>query len=140
MNKFIECILSAFIFSIVFLGAYLLLGNAGVISGSIKSLGIQVQSIGSGSISLEDFNRNPEDYVGRNVSITGDYHFFSSRKIDGCRLHTIENSDGFQIDFCPSIKRSWDNGKVYTIKGEIKIIDSDSFMYGKGIKYILFEE
>ncbi len=138
MDNFFKFVLYSIVSAVIFIFIYSFM--LGMPMPGEKSLQIQVSSIVSRSISLEDFNRNPQDYIGKNISVTGDYHFFGGRSIDGCKLHTLEDNKGFQIDFCPSIKRSWDNGKVYTIKGDIRIINVDNFWDGQINKYILFEE
>lgn len=99
---------------------------------NIKSItGFSIDSFSS--INFEDFNKNPEKYVGKNVTATGKYENYILRDY-GCGKGTtlVDNDKGYELPFCPLNNPNirFEVGKIYTIKGTIKKFEMEDFWSG----------
>jgi len=129
-------ILYSIISAIIFLLIYSLWFNSTTTGQGIKlvdKITSKVISSASGSINLEDFNKNPENYVGKNVSATGKYENYIARDYGCGRGTTLVDSDkGYELPFCPLNNPDirFEVGETYTIKGTIKKFEMQNFLLG----------
>ena len=120
---------------LIIAGAYAYQKNINGFGEYVNSLKYKLV-IENNFISIKDLNQNPENYLSKNVSVSGDLTF----RVGG---YSLDSSDGYWIwlnDNCIESQRNYDNGlhapsSRYSAKGTL--LYTEGIGFGFGSKYYL---
>jgi len=102
------------------------ISNSSFIS-AIKSQFKTISNSGEGYINLniEDFNKNPNNYLGKNVTTSAVYYGWCMSGISCGEIacYTFHDSQGYRLDVALDAERVFTVGNTYSLKGMIKSCD-----------------
>jgi len=87
---------------------------------------------------FKDFNENPNNYIGKNITISGKYvNYFIPTDVGN--LHGLKDNEDYVIYFSPEYSRDFEDGKYYTISGTVVTAMSAGGLIFGNIYYVLKE-